>query len=475
MYLYRRLMTQLAHQIETGVIRPGQTLPSIRELALQRSVSRNTVIQAYDQLAEMGLIAPRDRSGFYVLCSTARTEPATAIDELMPSTPGRDHLAFSVVRSAGSSLLAPLGSAHPSGEFPALQSFRRIYNRQQRIARREEVRLTQYEVPPGHAGLRRQLVRHMARSGTVVDAEEIVITNGCQEALSLALQTVAAAGDIVAIESPGFYGTLQCLEVLGMRILEIPSDPLHGINLELLSKALERWPVRVILVNPLFSNPQGHVMPENAARRLLSLAERYDLPIIEDDVFGDLSYEKGRPRTVRSWDTQGRVLLCSSLSKSLDSDLRLGWVAAGRYSEPLCYRKYVTTMACRGQIQAAAAEFLSGSRFGRHIRTVTRCYRERRDFALEAINRFFPDPTHVNMPLGGFHCWVELPAAVNSTRLYSELMQQGINATPGSLFGTRGQFDHFLRINYSCINDREKYTKIFNKIANTINSICDTV
>lgn len=475
MHLYRRLMRQIADQIETGVLSPGQPLPSIRELALQRSVSRNTVIQAYDRLTEMGLIASRDRAGFYVLCSSARTELVTELDELMPSTLGLDHLAFSVVRSAGSSQLAPLGSAHPSGEFPALQAFRRIYAREQRLARREETRLTQYEVPPGHAGLRRQLVRHMARSAAVVDADEIVITNGCQEALSLALQTLAGPGDIVAVESPAFYGTLQCLEVLGMRILEIPSDPLHGINLDLLAQALDRWPVRVILVNPVFSNPQGHVMPESAARRLLSLAERHDLPIIEDDVFGDLGYEKGRPRSVRSWDTQGRVLLCSSLSKSLDSDLRLGWVAAGRYSERLCYRKYVTTMACRGQIQAAAAEFLAGSRFTRHLRAVTRCYRERRDFTLEVIHRLFPAPTRVNLPLGGFHCWVELPPVVDSSRLYSELMRQGINATPGSLFGTRGQFGHFLRINYSCVNDYEKYTKIFKKIADTIKSICDTV
>ncbi|WP_428623739.1 PLP-dependent aminotransferase family protein [Sedimenticola sp.] len=476
MHLYQQLMSHIQDQIRVGVYRPGQILPSIRELAQQRAVSRNTVVQAYDRLAELGLIASRDRTGFYVLTPHVRVaESVKTINELMPSTPGHDHLAFSVVRSAGSSQLAPLGSAHPSGEFPALQSFRRIYNRQQRIARREEVKLTQYEVPPGHAGLRRQLVRHMARSGAIVDPEEIVVTNGCQEALSLALQTLTQPGDIVAIESPGFYGTLQCLEVLGLQILEIPSDPLYGINLDLLEQALARWPVKVILINPVFNNPQGHVMPDEAARRLLALTEQADLPIIEDDVFGDISYESGRPRSVRSWDGQGRVLLCSSLSKSLDSDLRLGWVAAGRYSEQLCYRKYVTTMACRGQIQAAAAEFLSGSRFGRHLKMISRCYRERRDFTLETINRYFPSPTRVNLPRGGFHCWVELPAVVDSSRLYTELMKQGISATPGTLFGVRGQFDHFLRINYSCINNNEKYTIIFKKIADVINAICDTV
>lgn len=467
-------MTQIADQIHAGVLRPGQALPSIRELAQQRAVSRNTVIQAYERLAEMGLIASRDRAGFYVLTPNARMEPVTTvIDELIPASLSRDRLAFSVVRSAGASSLAPLGSAHPSGEFPALQSFRRIYNRQQRISRREEVKLTQYEVPPGHAGLRRQLARHMARSGAVVEPDEVVITNGCQEALSLSLQTLAEPGDIVAVEVPSFYGTLQCLEVLGLRILEIPADPLHGMNLDLLAQALVRWPVKAILVNPVFNNPQGHVMPDDAARRLLSLAVQYDLPIIEDDVFGDISYEKGRPRSIRSWDTDGRVLLCSSLSKSLDSDLRLGWVAAGRYSEQISYRKYVTTMACRGQLQAAAAEFLSGSRFSRHLKTITRCYQERRDITLEAITRFFPHPTHVNLPLGGFHCWVELPVAVDSSRLYTELMKQGISATPGSLFGVKGQFDHFLRINYSCINDYKKYSLIFKKISDIIKEICD--
>lgn len=216
MHLYQQLIRQIQIQIQSGVLRQGQSLPSIRDLSLQRAVSRNTVIQAYERLTEMGLIASRDRAGFYVVSPIPSEEKSTSVTNLMPSIPRHDQLALSVVRSAASRMLAPLGSAHPSGEFPALQSFRRIYNRQQRIARREDVRLTQYEVPPGHTGLRQQLARHMSRSSAVVDPEEIIITNGCQEALSLALQTVLQPGEIVAVEAPSFYGTLQCLEVLGV-------------------------------------------------------------------------------------------------------------------------------------------------------------------------------------------------------------------------------------------------------------------
>ncbi len=469
MHLYQQLIEQIQVQIQSGALRPGHPLPSIRDLSSQRAVSRNTVIQAYEHLTQMGLIASKDRAGFYVISPIPSDEKSTSFNNLMPSTPRHDQLALSVVRSAASRLLAPLGSAHPSGEFPALQSFRRIYNRQQRIARKEEVKLTQYEVPPGHAGLRQQLARHMSRSSAVVDPEEIVITNGCQEALSLALQTVVKPGEIVAVEAPSFYGTLQCLEVLGMQIIEIPADPMLGMDMDLLEQALARWPIKAVLINPTFNNPQGQVMPEESAKRLLALTRPYDIPIIEDDVFGDLSYEKGRPRSIRSWDHEGRVLLCSSLSKSLDSDLRLGWVAAGRYSEQLCYRKYVTTMAGRGQIQAAAADFLSGSRFSRHLKRITQCYRERRDFTLDSISQHIPSLSLVNIPRGGFHCWVALPGNVNSSHLYTELMKQGISTAPGSLFGTQGQFNHFLRINYSCINDKDKYTRIFKKINNIIN------
>jgi len=471
LHLYQQLITQIQKQIHSGVLRPGQALPSIRELASQKSVSRNTVIQAYEHLAEMGLVASKDRTGFYVLSPVPREDRIGLVDNLMPSTPRRDHLALSVVRSAASRLLAPLGSAHPSGEFPALQHFRRIYNRQQRLARKEEVRLTQYEVPPGHAGLRQQLARHMTRSSALVDPDEIIITNGCQEALSLALQTVVKPGEIVAVEAPSFYGTLQCIEVLGMQIIEIPADPVQGMNLDLLQQALQRWSIKAVLINPTFNNPQGHVMTEASAKRLLEMTRPYDLPIIEDDVFGDISYEKSRPRSVRSWDREGRVLLCSSLSKSLDSDLRLGWVAAGRYSEQLCYRKYVTTMAGRGQLQAAAADFLAGNRFARHLKQIARCYEERRDLTLDTITRQIPGISLVNTPRGGFHCWLELPGNVSSTRLYTELMKQGISTAPGSLFGTQGQFDNFLRINYSCINVKEQYVNIFNKINDVINVI----
>ncbi|MCW8948940.1 MAG: PLP-dependent aminotransferase family protein [Sedimenticola sp.] len=475
MHLYQKLIEQIQTQIYSGSLRPGEALPSIREFAAQQAVSRNTVIQAYEALCEQGLVASRDRAGFYVLSPVSLDERSSTVEHLMPSTPRRDQLALSVVRSAASKILAPFGSAHPSGEFPALQKFRQIYNRQQRIARREEVKLTQYEVPPGHAGLRQQISRLMARSSATVDPEEIIITNGCQEALSLALQTVVKPGEIVAVEAPSFYGTLQCLEVLGMQIIEIPTDPLQGMNLDLLQQTLLHWPIKAVLVNPVFNNPQGHVMPEAASRRLLDITQPYDIPIIEDDVFGDISYEKSRPRSIRSWDHEGRVLLCSSLSKSLDSDLRLGWVAAGRYSEQLCYRKYVTTMAGRGQLQAAAADFLSGSRFPRHLKQIARCYAERRDFALDSISQYMPSTRLVNIPRGGFHCWLELPAHVSSTRLYTELMKQGISTAPGSLFGTQGQFDHYLRINYSCINTQNKYINVFKKINHIINVVNDEV
>ncbi|MCW8906893.1 MAG: PLP-dependent aminotransferase family protein [Sedimenticola sp.] len=469
MHLYQRLTRQIQDQIQRGTFRPGQKLPSIRELSRQRSVSRNTVIQAYDQLAEMGLVESRNRAGFVVLATLPRTAPVQdRAEALIPSAPRPDHLALSVVRSAAAGSLAPLGSAHPSGEFPALQTFRRIHSRQQRRIRHQAVRVTPYEVPPGHSGLRQQLARHMARSEARVDADEIVITNGCQEALSLALQTLLEPGQIVAVETPSFYGTLQCIEVLGMRLLEIPSDPVRGMDLDLLQEALRRWPVRAILLNPTFNNPQGHTMSDEAARRLLGLARHYDLPVIEDDVFGDISYSAGRPRSIRSWDDEGRVLLCGSLSKSLDSDLRLGWVAAGRYREPLCYRKYVTTMASPGKLQAAAAEFLNGNRFSRHLRLISRCYRERRDRTLGLITRHLPDLARVNFPLGGFHCWIQLPDGLDSTRLYTDLLRQGISIAPGSLFSTRGQFNNCLRINYSCIDDEYKYSRIFKKISDNI-------
>ncbi|MFC6671204.1 PLP-dependent aminotransferase family protein [Marinobacterium aestuariivivens] len=342
MKIYEQTAQLLREQILSQQLRPGDPLPSIRELSARLKIGRNSVIHAYMLLEDEELIEPRPRSGYFV-----RPRPASLPDDRTPQ-PRKVELgamALDIIGAAENARLVPLGSADPDARCAARQYFYRRLSLHARQAASLDQSNSHYIAPPGHRELRRQLARRHQPFQPGLGADDIVITNGAQEAVTLALLTLARPGDIVAVESPCFYGTLQCIEALGLQALEIPGHPQHGLDLGALHQALERWPVKALLTNPSFNNPTGACMPDAAKPELLKLAAQYDLPIIEDDVFGELSHQGSRPLPVKAFDRDGRVLLCSSLSKTLDSDIRIGWMLPGRYFEQVNYLKYVTTLA----------------------------------------------------------------------------------------------------------------------------------
>ncbi|KAF1053922.1 MAG: HTH-type transcriptional regulator NorG [Stenotrophomonas maltophilia] len=203
-----------------------------------------------------------------------------------------------------------------------------------------------YDSLQGSQPLREQITRLLLDSGCHVPPSEIVITTGCQEALSITLRAVCQPGDIVAIDSPSFHGAMQALKAHGLKALEIPTDPVQGVSLEALELAMEQWPVKVILLTPNCNNPLGYIMPDERKRALLRLAQRYDAAILEDDVYGDLAYAYPRPRTIKSFDSDDRVILTSSFSKTVAPGLRTGWVVPGRYLERILHFKYIASGTC---------------------------------------------------------------------------------------------------------------------------------
>ncbi len=218
-------------------------------------------------------------------------------------------------------------------------------------------------------------------SGCQIAPDDLIITTGCHEALSAALRAICQPGDIVAVDSPSFHGVMQALKGFGLKALELPTDPLTGINLEALEMALEQWPIKAIQLTPTCNNPLGYVMPETNRRALLELAQRYDLAIIEDDIYGDLAYRYPRPRTIKSFDEDGRVLLCSSFSKTLVPGLRIGWIAPGRYLQRVLHMKYMSTGMSAQLPQLALAEFIGEGQYQPHLRRMRSQYargRERR-------------------------------------------------------------------------------------------------
>lgn len=295
--------------------------------------------------------------------------------------------------------------------------------------------------------LREQIARLMLDSGSVVTADDIIITSGCHNSMSLALMAVCKPGDIVAVESPCYYGSMQMLRGMGVKVIEIPTDPETGISVEALELALEQWPIKGIILVPNCNNPLGFIMPDARKRAVLSLAQRHDIVIFEDDVYGELATEYPRPRTIHSWDIDGRVLLCSSFSKSIAPGLRVGWVAPGRYHDKLMHMKYAISSFNVPSTQMAAATFVLEGHYHRHIRRMRQTYQ--RNLALYTcwIREYFPCEICITRPKGGFLLWIELPEQVDMVCVARQLCRMNIQVAAGSIFSASGKYRNCLRIN----------------------------
>lgn len=443
--LYEKLAVRLMQQVDRGVYPPGARLPSVREASSRFKVSISTVVEAYRVLEKRGVIEARPQSGFYVRARQweASSEPETSRPRAKPCAVSVGDLAMSVLRASNQPNVVQLGVASPHPIFLPVRALNRIIAG---IARRDDDRAMRYDFPPGNRELRVQIARRMAAVGCDVSPDDIVTTSGCQEALRLCLRVAAKPGDTVAIESPAFYGTLQAIEALGMRALEIPTNPREGISLEALKLALEQWKVGAVMLVPSFANPLGSCMPEENRRRLVRLLNQHEIPLIEDDIYGDLAFGATRPNAIKAYDRKGTVLYCSSFSKTLAPGLRVGWAVPGLYRDQVAHRKYVSSMATATLPQMAIAEYLAQGSYERHLRKVRATYAQQAQRMVEAIARNFPAGTRVTRPSGGFVLWVELPEKVDTLVLHRLALDKGISIAPGPLFSASGKYRNCIRL-----------------------------
>lgn len=258
---------------------------------------------------------------------------------------------------------------------------------------------------------------------------------------------VCERGDVVAVESPGFYGALQLLEQLELRVVEVPTSIQTGMDMDALEEVLDRWKVKACIVSPTYSTPGGALMPMESKQRLLTLAERHNLAVIEDDIYADTAFDTV-PDPLKTLDTEDRVILCSSFSKSLSRDLRLGWICGGRWHQQIVRLKLVTQLASSRTIQQGVAEFMKEGGYGAHLRRQRFALQENRDQLLTLLQTW-PQGIKVSRPEGGLAVWVELPNAVNTLSAYVPALNAGVVITPGPLFSVSEQFTHCLRIGYA--------------------------
>jgi DNA-binding transcriptional MocR family regulator len=443
---YEVLAQDIAQSIAGGQLRPGDRVPSVRQTSRHRGVSPSTVFQAFHWLEARGLIEARPRSGYFVSHGVvAQVEPATSAPQGEERDVAVSELVFQVLGHARNRAMVPLGSAFPS---PALFPLPKLALCMGKAMRRLDPWRTVEDLSPGSAELRRQIGLRYLATGCGVDTEELVITNGAMEALNLCLEAVTRPGDLLAVESPTFYAALQALERRGLKAVEVATHPRTGVDVAALAAVLDQHPVKACWFMPNFQNPLGSLMPDDAKQQLVELLCAHGVPLIEDDVYGELYFGARKPRPAKAWDTTGLVMHCSSFSKTLAPGYRVGWAAAGRYAGQVGRRKLMSSLAAPVPSQEALSEYLRQGGYERHLRQLRQALARQRLVVLQAVARFFPEGTRVTQPEGGYFIWVELPRQVDALALHRLALSQGISLAPGHLFSADHRYRHHVRINF---------------------------
>lgn len=442
--LYEQLAEELARAIRSGTLRAGDRMPSVRGLARQRKVSVATVLEAYVQLENDGLTEVRPRSGHFVKARpmTPVAEPRAARLNLTPATVSVTPGVRALMQSMRDPAVVPLGAAQVA---PSLLPIRALNRKLAAIAREVQDAGASYGDTTGVPTLRRQLSKRSVAWGLSLHESEFVVTIGAMEAIHLALRAVAKAGDAVAVESPTYFGILQAIEQLGMRAIEVPAQSRTGLDLDALEQVLRQGTVKAVLASPNVSNPLGAVMPDDRKERLVKLCARFEVPLIEDDVYGDLAFDD-RPRPAAHWDRDGRVLLVGSISKTLAPGYRIGWIAPGRYQERIERLKYALTVSTPSILQMAVAEFLGSGGYDRHVRRLRSQLHAQVDRTRAAVAQAFPEGTRISSPAGGFVLWLELPPNVDSYALQAAALAERISIAPGPIFSPRERYSSCVRL-----------------------------
>jgi len=444
-FLYEHLADELVHAIDRGSLRAGDRLPSVRRLAQERSVSVSTVLEAYLQLENAGLIEVRPKSGHFV---RRRAAPAPASEPRVPRPvvkPSRVTVSDAYTRVLAAMRdpsLVPLGCATVDAAYLPIAQINRIITQ----VTREMVTVgARYEAAPGLLTLRRQIARRAVESGMTLAEDDLCTTIGATEGLSLALLAVARPGDVIAVESPAYFGVLQTIEGLNLRAIEIPANPRTGLDVSAFEETIRQQRVAAVVVTPTISNPLGAIMPDEERERLVRIAKRADIPIIEDDVYGELVFDGTRPRPLRAYDDE-IVVHVSSVSKTLAPGYRVGWIAGGRWHDQIVRKKYSHSLACPALLGMAVAEFLASGGYDRHLRRLRGVLAGNVERYREGILEEFPDGTRVSSPRGGFVLWVELPPGGDALALHEAALRRGIVVAPGPLFSARQRFGNYIRI-----------------------------
>lgn len=443
--LYEQVASHVAELIATGTLLPGERVPSVRQLKKQLSVSVSTVMQAYRLLEDQQLIRAVPQSGYYVRQPRiAIEEPTASRNAPQPREVGLLNLTASLMADVTHAEVIQLGAALPDARLLPLEKVNRLFTQ---VIRHYGDEAHGYAMPPGRPELRRQIARRLMDAGCSIGPDDIIVTTGATEAIALCLRAVTQPGDVVATESPTFFCFLDVIRSLHLKIHEIATQSDTGMDLDALEKALAQKQIKTILLATSFSNPLGTLMPVEKKKRLVELARKYDVTLIEDEVYGELAYDGNRPPSMRSFDDGRHVLTLGSFSKTISPGLRVGWCVPGAFMQRVSDLKVATNHASATLPQLLVATYLEQHGYDRHLRQLRKQYQKQVSEFRQAIAKHFPASTRITRPQGGYVIWVQMPVKVDSVKLYRDAIRQGISIAPGQMFSAIGRYSNCMRIN----------------------------
>jgi len=444
-FRYESVVKFIDELIQSGALAPGQKAPSLRKVSQARGVSVTTALHAYRMLESQGVLEAQPQSGFYV--SLGKTALADKPSGLSRSTRVRKINSGAQVANmfelAGDTSMAPLGCAIPCPDMLANSQLDKFLVR---MTRTRGKFANTYSPPRGDADLRAAIARRSMHWGHAVSADDVLITCGCTEALHLALKAVTQPGDTVAVESPGYFGFFPVLQALHLSVIEIPTDAVDGISLSALETTLQNNHIAVCLFSSAFNNPLGCLTGEQTKQGVLTLLNKHRIPLVEDDVYGDIFFGKERPRPYSAMENAKRVIYCSSFSKTVAPGYRIGWIASGNYIENLVTEKYATTLCGPMLTQVALAEYLNAGAYDNHLRGMRRSFSANMAAMTQSIAENFPPGTRISRPEGGFVLWVELPNGIDAREIFELALAEQICFAPGDLFTSSRNYRSCMRI-----------------------------
>jgi DNA-binding transcriptional MocR family regulator len=442
-YRYEQVIKKIEETIQILQLKPGDKIPSVRKISKSLSVSTTTVFQAYSRLEDRGLITSRPKSGYVI--SGKRTSMSTSAKDIIPLPETVEVYAMERILMENTrkysvinfSILSPVNELLPMTKInKAMQ------------ASMKDVFIDNYQYPflDGHPRLLNQVALHSFQWNKRILPEDILITNGCMEAINLCLDVVTRRGDIVAIESPTYHAVLQCLESRGLKALCISVDPDTGLNLDELEVALLHEKVAACIFMPACQSPTGSSMPEENKLRLVKLLGERNIPLIEDDTLGELYFGKTRPLPAKAYDTYDNVLYCSSFSKTLASGFRIGWVAAGKFQPEIKMHKFSQNISTNSFLQDVIGRYLEGGTYNAHLKKLRAAMQVQYNKYRDAILKYFPENIGLSSPVGGLSFWIEFPEKLDVLKMQRTALMKGISFCPGHIFSPSDRFKNYVRI-----------------------------